>query len=91
MVDAVLSLDVKSQFGGYEYGEKIVEARGDGPNIELEPEYQRLWSSLSFDPKPMDHLIEQTGLTANAVSSMLLMLELKGVVEVHQGGTFSRK
>ena len=68
-----------------------VEVSTPTPNISLDPDYQHLWASLSFDPKPVDQLIEQTGLAANAVSSMLLMLELRGMVEAHQGGAFSRK
>ena len=68
-----------------------VEVSTTTPNISLDPDYQQLWSSLSFDPKPVDQLIEQTGLAANSVSSMLLMLELRGMVEAHQGGAFSRK
>jgi DNA processing protein len=50
-----------------------------------------LWSCLSFDPKQVDAIIEQSGLTAPAVSAMLLMLELRGKVEAHPGGAYSRK
>ncbi len=57
----------------------------------FDPEYQRLWDELGFDPRPVDRLIEQSGLTAREVSAMLLMLELKGMVEAHPGGAFSRK
>lgn len=57
----------------------------------LDPEYQRLWEELGFDPRPVDSLIEQSGLTAREVSAMLLMLELKGVVQAHPGGAYSRK
>lgn len=56
-----------------------------------DPEYQRLWDKLGFDPKPVDRLVEQSGLTAREVSAMLLMLELKGAVEAHPGGAFSRR
>lgn len=56
-----------------------------------DPDYQRLWDKLGFDPKPVDRLIEQSGLTAREVSAMLLMLELRGAVESHPGGAFSRK
>jgi DNA processing protein len=58
---------------------------------QTDPEYQRLWNQLGFDPKPVDRLVEQCGLTAREVSAMLLMLELKGAVEAHPGGAFSRK
>ena len=56
-----------------------------------DPDYRRLWSCLGFDPKPVDAIIEQSGLTAPAVSAMLLMLELRGKVEAHAGGAYSRK
>lgn len=62
-----------------------------GPQLGEDPEYRQLWSCLGYDPKPVDTIIRQTGLTARAVSSMLLMLELRGKVEAHPGGAFARK
>ena len=56
-----------------------------------DPEYRKLWNCLSYDPSPADSIIEKSGLTARAVSAMLLMLELRGMVESHPGGAFSRK
>ena len=61
------------------------------PQVEQDPDYRRLWSCLGFDPRPMDSIIDQSGLTARAVSAMLLMLELRGKVEAHTGGAWSRK
>lgn len=67
-------------------------ATSDRPTPDhSDPDYQRLWDKLGFDPKPVDRLVEQSGLTAREVSAMLLMLELKGAVEAHPGGAFSRK
>jgi DNA processing protein len=57
---------------------------------ETDPEYRALWACLGFDPKPVESIIRQTGLTAPAVSAMLLMLELRGMVEAHPGGGYSR-
>lgn len=42
-----------------------------------DPDYQRLWHALGHDPTPMDSLLERTGLTAAALSSMLLIMELE--------------
>lgn len=56
-----------------------------------DPESRLVWSCLGFDPKPVDAIIEQSGLTAGSVSAMLMMLELRGKVEVHPGGAYSRK
>jgi DNA processing protein len=69
----------------------VLEIRGQEPQLEQDPDYRLLWSCLGFDPKPVDRIIEQSGLTARAVSAMLLMLELRGKVEAHPGGAYSRK
>jgi len=52
-------------------------------------EYQRLLEVLGFDPLPVDRLIERSGLTAESVSSMLLLLELEGYVASAPGGHYS--
>ncbi len=61
------------------------------PQLDEDPEYRLLWSCLGYDPKPIDSIIEQSGLTAREVSAMLLLLELRGKVEAHPGGAYSRK
>ena len=58
---------------------------------EDDPEYRALWDCLGYEPCPVDDLIDRSGLTARAVSAMLLMLELRGMVEAHPGGAYSRK
>jgi DNA processing protein len=68
-----------------------LEFSAQEPQLEQDPEYRQLWSCLGYDPSPMDSIIEKSGLTARAVSSMLLMLELRGMAEAHPGGTWSRK
>jgi DNA processing protein len=68
-----------------------IEAGENTPNIAEDPDYTHLLSCLGYDPKPVDQIIEQSGLTTSAVSSMLLMLELRGMVEVHREGNYSRK
>ncbi len=61
------------------------------PKLGVDPDYQKLWDCLGHDPLPVDTIIHSSGLTAKAVSAMLLILELKGKVEAHPGGAFSRK
>lgn len=68
----------------------VLDKEVDDPHL-TDPECRLLWSCLGFDPKPADVIIEQSGLTAGAVSAMLMMLELRGKVEVHPGGAYSRK
>ncbi|TVS10423.1 MAG: DNA-protecting protein DprA [Wenzhouxiangella sp.] len=60
------------------------------PHIRLDPEYERLLEAVGFDPTPVDEIIRRSQLTAAAVSSMLLMLELEGHVAAHAGGRYSR-
>ena len=57
---------------------------------ELDGEYQVLLDCLAYDPVEVDSLIQVSGLTADAVSSMLLLLELQGQVESLPGGRYVR-
>lgn len=57
---------------------------------EHDEDYQILFKYLAYDPIQIDKLIEQSGLTADTVSSMLLLLELKGQVESFSGGRYAR-
>jgi DNA processing protein len=63
-------------------------AAATGPTVA--GDYQRLWSVLGHDPSPMDELLQRSGLTTAEVSSMLLLMELDGLV-VHEHGRYSRK
>ena len=50
-----------------------------------DPDHHRLWMALGHDPTPMDVLVDRTGLTTAALSSMLLAMELDGWVVVEHG------
>ena len=67
-----------------------VNPRGDRDHLLDDAEYHAVWELLSFDPKPVDDIIEQAGLSAREVSSMLLIMELKGMVRKHDGGRYAR-
>lgn len=55
-----------------------------------DPEYGALLQALGYDPAHMDDLVGRTGQSAGALSSMLLMLELEGLVESLAGNRFQR-
>ena len=55
------------------------------PALLSEPGYNRLWQALGHDPTGMDELVERTGLTTAELSSMLLALELEGLVAAQHG------
>ena len=69
----------------------VLEKVSPGPNLDHDPAYRRLWDCLGHDPMPVDTIIDACGLTAKAVSAMLQVLELRGMVEAHPGGAFSRR
>jgi len=56
----------------------------------LEADYQRLLEKMAFDPISIDELITETSFTAEEISSMLLVLELQGLVSSAPGGLFYR-
>lgn len=56
----------------------------------LDADYQELLDLLGFDPVAVDALVARSGLTAETVSSMLLILELQGYVSAFPGGRYSR-
>ena len=57
---------------------------------ELDADYKMLLDNMAYDPISIDRLIELTGLTADSVSSMLLTLELRGLVVSQSGGVYVR-
>jgi DNA processing protein len=64
-------------------------AEGPGP-VPEDPEYRRLLDAMGYEPISVDTLVERSGLTADAVSSMLLLLELQGQVTSLAGGRYAR-
>ncbi len=56
----------------------------------LDPEYRRLLEAMAHEPVSIDELVQRTGLTPQGVSSMLLLLELKGQVSSLPGGRYQR-
>ena len=56
----------------------------------LDSEYKHLLECMGFDPVQIDQLIDRSGLTAEEVSSMLILLELEGHVSSAPGGTYCR-
>jgi len=58
---------------------------------EPDSEYGVLLDALGFSPVTADTVAERTGLTPQAVSSMLLILELRGEIEALPGARYARK
>ena len=57
----------------------------------LDKAYEILLDALGFEPAGVDKLVERTGLAADEVASMLLILELDGKLESRPGGQYVRR
>ncbi|MCW8808364.1 MAG: DNA-processing protein DprA [Rhodanobacter sp.] len=72
----------------------VAQGGGDGARDDSvwgrNAEYQPLLTELGHDPVTMDELVQRTGQSAAALSSMLLMLELEGRVESLPGNRYQR-
>lgn len=66
------------------------EAPEETAPLERQPGYAELLAALGFDPCGISDLARRTGLTAAELSSMLLLLEMEGLVEALPGGRYSR-
>ena len=66
------------------------DGSGTDDTGELDADYLRLLDNLGHDPVAPDDLIRRTGLSAQAIASMLLLLELKGYVSSCPGGRYCR-
>jgi DNA processing protein len=56
----------------------------------MDKDHKILLDALGFDPVDLDTLVVRTGFKPDAVSSMMLILELEGHVHTAPGGRYSR-
>jgi len=56
----------------------------------MDNDHKILLDALGFDPADLDVLVVRTGFKPQAVSSMMLILELEGYVQAAPGGRYSR-
>lgn len=66
------------------------EPAAPAPEDALDHDYEKLLECLGWEPTPVDTIVARSGLTAHEVSSMLLILELRGFVSPAPHGGFSR-
>lgn len=70
-------------------GAAQLSADGASAPAFVDPEYQKLFECMDFVPISIDQLVQRSGLTAEAVSSMLLIMELQGRVVAVAGGRYA--
>ena len=69
----------------------VAASEGDTTSAASDdPAYRDLCGALGHDPATLDELVQRTGQTASALSSMLLMLELQGRVETLPGNRYQQ-
>jgi len=83
--------DIVSELGplaGHLMQNEVQEKADESDAIQNDADYQLLLNALSFDPVSADELAENSGLTIDQVSSMLLILELDEKIEALSGGKY---
>ena len=64
------------------------EHQAESANVN--PQHQALLKHIDYDPTPINVIISRSGLTAEAVSSMLLIMELNNQIAAEAGGCYLR-
>lgn len=68
---------------------KLISGQEEGKFFnEADDEYKQVLKCIDFEPTSVDKVVERSGLTADAVCSMLLVLELQGYVTALSGGYY---
>lgn len=83
-------LEELGQFAPAPQTNETAEPAGENPSNALDPEYEKLLECMGDAPASIDKLVERSGLTPGEVSSMLLIMELRGLVESTPGGRYAR-
>ncbi len=89
VADILSELNFSASFAG---ADRVAGGPARPEDIEagMDKEHKILLDALGFDPADLDLLVVRTGFKAEAVSSMMLILELKGHVQAAPGGRYSR-
>ncbi|MDD1622221.1 MAG: DNA-processing protein DprA, partial [Methylococcaceae bacterium] len=58
--------------------------------MSLDLEQQNLLKLIAYNPTTVDTLVQESGWSAEVVSSMLLVLELQGYIAAAAGGSYFR-
>ncbi len=83
--------DIVEELGVYGcYHPSEAEASETAHDFPLDRTYQELLECVGYEPVGIDAVIARSGLTAELVCSMLLVLELHGIVETTVGGLYSQ-
>jgi DNA processing protein len=87
--DILSELNFSAFFAGCSRGSVHAHAAAGG-ELGMDKDHKILLDALGFDPADLDILVDRTGFKPEAVSSMMLILELEGHVQAAPGGRYSR-
>ncbi|MEY3220136.1 MAG: hypothetical protein RIT27_1493 [Pseudomonadota bacterium] len=83
--------DIVKELGGLSQRAAVSAENSSSDECDLDKDYQELIKQMGIDePLALDSLVERSGLTPEAISSMLLILELRGLVATVAGGRYLR-
>ncbi|MDH5445142.1 MAG: DNA-processing protein DprA [Gammaproteobacteria bacterium] len=83
--------DITEELGFYgSFPPQEAAETGPGNDFPLDKSYKKLLECVGYEPTGIDTVIARSGLTAESVCSMLLVLELHGMVETVAGGLYSQ-
>jgi DNA processing protein len=71
------------------YLSNVIDSKSNS-QVVLDKDYKILLDALAFEPLAVDQLVYRTGFSADAITSMLLMLELENRIESYPGGLYLR-
>jgi DNA processing protein len=74
----------------YEFSERIENSNKVSELKNITPESKKILDLIEVNPTHIDTLIQKSGLSSSQVSSILLDLELKGVVKQLKGKMFKK-
>ncbi|MDN5864062.1 MAG: DNA-processing protein DprA, partial [Gammaproteobacteria bacterium] len=83
--------DILEALGTASAAPQPVASDGENGATGTDPDYRILLDVLGFHPVTADTLGARTGLTSQALSSMLLILELQGEIEALPGSRYVRR
>ncbi|MGC1388339.1 MAG: DNA-processing protein DprA [Steroidobacteraceae bacterium] len=87
--DILSELNFSTFFAGGSHAADAGSERNSGAS-GMDKEHKILLDALGFDPADLDTLVVRTGFKPEAVSSMMLILEIEGHVQAAPGGRYTR-
>ena len=69
-----------------EFGAAVPRSAGKAVPAATSPQREPLLEQFDYVSTSIDHIVKRAGLTATTVSSMLIRLELQGLVQCGAGG-----